>query len=67
LEWVQCTHSKPSTFLKLMAVREGSSDPSLGSILYLEISKKKNGNSECPRIFASWGGNTDVRVSILCN
>ena len=50
-----------------MAIREGSSDPSLGSILYLEISKKKNGNSECPRIFASWGGNTDVRVSILRN
>jgi hypothetical protein len=154
LEWVQCTHSKPPKFLRLMAIREGPSDRSLGSIMYLEISKnnckkqvhlifkrdarrpvcpsrvpgiewpeltissreniiintififtyihtrvymyigvyiyiyiyiytyiillffnsvlreiskKKIGNSECPRIFASWGGNTEVRASISFN
>ena len=36
-------------------------------ILYLETRKKKFGNCQGPRIFASWGGNTDERVSILCN
>jgi hypothetical protein len=41
LEWVQCTHSKPPKFLRLMAIREGPSDRSLGSIMYLEISKNK--------------------------
>ena len=38
-------------------------------ILYLETRKKKFGKWQCPRIFASWGGNTvcRARASILCN
>ena len=56
LEWVQRTRSKPSTFLKLMAIREGSSDPSLGSILYLETSKKKMEIANAPEYSLLGGG-----------
>ena len=56
LEWVQCTHSKPAKFLKLMAIPEGPSDRSLGSILYLEISQKTLEIANAPEYSLLGGG-----------